>query len=190
MWKEEQIEEYLKENLSENRYKHSLSVRDTASLLAIKYGEDEFKARLAGLVHDCAKNMEPKEMMEIIYKSGYNVDVVCKNNPELLHGLAGAIRAKELMGIYDEDILNSVTYHTTGRKGMSLLEKIIYIADYVEPLRSFPGVDKLRETVSKDLDEGLLLSFNNTINYVISLGQLLHMDTIEARNYLIINKCR
>jgi len=190
MWKEEQIEEYLRNNLSENRYKHSLSVRDTAVGLAIKYGEDEVKARIAGLVHDCAKNMKYNKMVEMIEENGYNIDMVCKNSPELLHGLAGAIIAKKLMAIDDEDILNSITYHTTGRKQMSLLEKIIYIADYIEPLRKFPGVDSLRETVFKDLDEGLLLSFNNTINYVISLGQLLHMDTIEARNYIIIKKCR
>jgi len=190
MWNEKQIEEYLKNNLKESRYKHSLSVRDTAVELAKKYGEDEFKARLAGLTHDCAKNMNHKEIIAIIEKNGYNIDMVSRNNPELLHGLAGSIIAKNVMGIEDEDILNSIAYHTTGRKEMSLLEKIIYIADYVEPLRNFPGVDKLRETVYRDLDEGILLSFNNTITYVISLGQLLHRDTIDARNYIIIEKCR
>ena len=190
MWNEEQIEEYLKNNLSESRYNHSLSVRDTAVMLARKHGEDELKARIAGLVHDCAKNKNNKEIVEMVEENGYNIDMVCKNSPDLLHGLAGAIIAKNLMGIQDEDVLNSIAYHTTGRKEMSLLEKIIYIADYIEPLRKFPGVDNLRETVQKDLEEGILLSFNNTINYVISLGQLLHMDTIEARNYLIIKKCR
>ena len=190
MWDEKQMEEYLNSNLKESRYKHSLSVRGTAVELAQKYGEDEFKARLAGLVHDCAKNMNHEEIMAIVEENGYNIDMVSRNNPELLHGLAGAIIAKNVMGIEDEDILNSIAYHTTGRKSMSLLEKIIYIADYVEPLRNFPGVDKLRETVYRDLDEGLLLAFNNTIAYVMSLGQLLHSDTIDARNYIIIEKCR
>ena len=106
----------------------------------------------------------------------------------LMHGLAGSIIAKHIMGIEDEDVLNSISYHTTGRKNMTILEKIIYIADYIEPMRNFPGVDELRKIAYSNLDEALLLSFDNTIKYVITKGQLLHLDTIEARNYILYNR--
>jgi predicted HD superfamily hydrolase involved in NAD metabolism len=188
MWSESQIIEYLKNNLNPQRYEHSLRVRDTSIALAQHYKADVNKARLAGLTHDCAKNMEDAEIGNIIVKFGYNIEGIYKKTPNLMHGLAGAILSEKVMGIEDKDILNSISYHTTGRNNMSVLEKIIYIADYIEPMRNFPGVDELRKLASGDLDDALLLSFDNTIKYVITKGQLLHMDTIEARNYILITK--
>ncbi|MDP4143881.1 MAG: bis(5'-nucleosyl)-tetraphosphatase (symmetrical) YqeK [Bacillota bacterium] len=188
MWDEKQMEEYLKRNLKESRYLHSLSVRDTAEYLAQKYDSDINKARIAGLVHDCAKNMSDKELIRICKKEGYSIDEICESSPQLLHGYVGSIIAHDKMGINDEDILNAIAYHTTGRKHMSLLEKIIYIADYIEPFRIFPGVQLLRETTERNLEEALLLSFDNTIKFVISKGGLIHKDTIEARNFVISQK--
>ena len=190
MWNEPLIENYLRTHLNVQRYEHSLRVRDTAVKMAEFYKADREKARLAGLVHDCAKDMSDSELKELVSNHGYQIDEVCKYSSAIMHGLGGSIIAKEVMGIEDEDILNAVTYHTTGRKGMSILEKIIYLADYIEPMRNFPMVEKLRELSYKSLDDALLLSFNNTINYVISRGQLLHYDTIAARNYLLIEKMR
>lgn len=190
MWNEPLIENYLRTHLNVQRYEHSLRVRDTSVKMAEFYKADREKARLAGLVHDCAKDMSDSELKELVSKHGYQIDEVCKYSSAIMHGLGGSIIAKEVMGIEDEDILNAVTYHTTGRKGMSMLEKIIYLADYIEPMRNFPMVEKLRELSYKSLDDALLLSFNNTINYVISRGQLLHYDTIAARNYLLIEKMR
>jgi len=190
MWSEPLIEDYLKTHLNVQRYEHSLRVRDTSVKMAEFYSADREKARLAGLVHDCAKDMSASQLKELVSKHGYTIDEVCKYSSAIMHGLGGAIIAKEVMGIEDEDVLNAVTYHTTGRKGMSILEKIIYLADYIEPMRNFPMVEKLRDLSYKSLDEALLLSFNNTINYVIARGQLLHYDTIAARNYLLIEKMR
>jgi predicted HD superfamily hydrolase involved in NAD metabolism len=185
MWNELMMEGYLKKNLNSHRYEHSLSVRDTAVELSTYLKEDTEKAKIAGLIHDCAKNMEDKEIINIIRKSGYNVDEVEENNPNIMHGLAGSIIAKDIMGVYDQDILNSIAFHTTGRKNMSSLEKIIYIADYIEPKRNFPGVESLRELTYINLDEALLMSFDNTLRYVIERKQLIHYKTIEARNYLM-----
>lgn len=185
MWSEQQIKDYLKENLKPKRYEHSLGVRDTAVKLAKIYNCDIEKANKAGLVHDCAKNMTDAELIDIAKKSGLVIDEVCEESPQLLHGPVGALIAKEKMGIEDKDILNAIAYHTTGRKHMSLLEKIVYIADYIEPLRNFPGVDELREKAFINLDEALLKSFNNTIKFIIDRGQLLHLNTIEGRNYLV-----
>ncbi|KOF56731.1 MULTISPECIES: bis(5'-nucleosyl)-tetraphosphatase (symmetrical) YqeK [Clostridium] len=188
MWTENEIIEYLKKNLKESRFKHSLSVRDTAVKLAEKYNCDVKKASIAGLAHDCAKNIEDKEIINICSEAGYILNEVELKNPSIAHGLAGSIIAKDKMGINDEEILNSIRFHTTGKKNMTLLEKIIYIADYVEPLRDFPGVDELRKAVNDNLDEAMLLSFDQTIKYVIKREMLIHLDTVEARNYMIYNK--
>lgn len=189
MWSENEIIDYLRKNLKLTRYEHSLSVRDTAVKLAKKYGADVEKARIAGLAHDCAKNMSDEDLLNMALSHGINVDSVCKENPKLLHGFIGSIVAKEKFGIQDQEILNSIAYHTTGKKDMDLLQKIIYIADYVEPLRNFPGVDELRMEVTHDLNKAVLMAFNNTIKCVIERGQLLHVNTIEGRNYILcINK--
>lgn len=185
MWSEQMMEDYLKKHLKNERYEHSIRVRNTAIELADFFKEDNDKAKIAGLIHDCSKNMEDEEIINIIEKNGYTIDEIERKSPNIMHGLAGAIIAKEIMGVYDQDIFNAIAYHTTGRKNMSVLEKIIYIADYIEPMRNFPGVENLRELTYKNLDEALLMSFDNTIKYVIERKQLIHYKTIEARNYLM-----
>ncbi len=185
MWNEEQIIEYLREKLKKSRFDHSLSVRDTAVKMAKIYNADVEKARMAGLVHDCAKYMSNEEILNIADQNNVCIDEITRANPQLLHGSIAAIIAKNIMGIYDEEVLNAIKYHTTGKKNMNLLEKIIYISDYIEPLRDFPGVDKLREKALVDLNAAMLDAFNNTIEVVIARNQLLHIDTIEGRNYLI-----
>lgn len=187
MWSEEQIIEYIKSNLNNQRFQHSLRVQNTAVELAHYYKTDIEKTSLAGLVHDCAKNMEISKMLYIIEKNGYNIDIKFKNNSNIMHGLAGAIVAETVMGIADREVLDAVAYHTTGKANMTMLQKIIYLADYIEPMRNFPGVEELRQLAYKDLDKALLLSFNNTIKYVIDKNEFIHSDTIEARNYLMYN---
>lgn len=189
MWDEEKILNYLKSNLKESRFNHSIGVMETAKKLALKYDKTlEKKAEIAGLVHDCAKNLNDEKLKKITREEGYIIDEVSKNQPQLLHGLVGSIIANKIMFIEDNDILNAIKYHTTGKKNMTILEKIIYIADYIEPLRNFPGVFELRKLAFENLDKAILKSFDNTINFVISKGQLLHMDTISARNFLIFNE--
>lgn len=186
MISEGEMETYLRQNLTDKRFVHSLGVRDTAVKLAELYGGNTEKARIAGLVHDCAKNMDSSDMISIIKGEGLLIDEISMKNTELLHGLAGSIIARKKFGICDEEILSSIIYHTTGKEDMSLLEKIIYLSDYIEPSREFEGVQTLRELAFKDLDSALLKSFDNTIRYVILKGQLLHYNTIAARNYIIM----
>ncbi|MGE5629093.1 MAG: bis(5'-nucleosyl)-tetraphosphatase (symmetrical) YqeK [Solirubrobacterales bacterium] len=190
MWSEGKIIEYLRTNLKPKRFEHSLSVRDTAVKLAKHYNFDVEKASLAGLVHDCAKDKSADELLEIAAKTGFDIGEVCMDSPKLLHGYAGAVIAKELMGIEDKDVLNAVHYHTTGRKSMSWLEKAIYIADYVEPIREFPGVDEMRKMVYEDLDKTMIFAYDLTIKYVIDKGQMLHPDSIQGRNHLILESRR
>ena len=185
MWTEEAIIDYLHINLREKRLAHSISVSETAVSLAEKYGEDIEKARIAGLVHDLAKDMKDEDLIKLALEHEIVIDEVCLSSPTILHGLVGSIIAREVMGIVDEDILRAVCYHTTGRKNMSTLEKIIYIADYIEPLRKFQGVEEVRALCNVDLDAAVLLSLESSIIYVIDQKQLLHTDTIDARNCLI-----
>ena len=186
MWSEDKIQEYIKKNLKESRYIHSLGVRDFAIKLAKKYNCDENKARIAGLIHDCAKNLNDGDIISILNEVGIKLSETEVSNPQIKHGLVGAIISKKVFKINDVEILDAVTYHTTGRKNMFLLEKIIYIADYIEPGRNYPGVDILRKQAFIDLDKALLLAFDNTIKFVLEKGELLHIDTISARNDIII----
>lgn len=188
MWNEEQMKVYLREKLSEGRYNHSLGVKDSAESLAKRYGANVSKAKIAGLIHDCAKEMDKKQILDICRKDGCDIDYILEANPALLHGSAGAIIARDVMKVEDKDILNAIKNHTIGRKNMSLLEKVIYLADYIEPSRDFPGVEELRSATCRSLDEALILSFDKTIEVVISRGGLIHKDTIEARNFIICNK--
>ncbi|MBU3181336.1 bis(5'-nucleosyl)-tetraphosphatase (symmetrical) YqeK [Clostridium psychrophilum] len=190
MWNEKEMLDYLIKNLKASRLKHSLSVSKTAVKLAVNYGVDIDKARIAGLVHDCVKNKNDMELIKIAVDHKLELSDVELQNPSILHGLVGSIVAKEVMEIYDEDILNAIHYHTTGRKNMSILEKIIYIADYIEPLRVFDGVEELRRLSMIDLNATIIKSFDNTIKYVISKNGLLHVDTINARNYLLSKSSR
>lgn len=188
MWNEEEMKKYLNKNLTEARYKHSLGVMNTAVKLAEKYSADINKAKIAGLIHDCAKEMHKDKLFELYELESGEADKVLRNSPALLHGAAGAFIAKNTMGVQDKEILNAIKYHTTGRVNMELLEKIIYLADYIEPARNFDGVEKLRTLAFEDLDAALILSFDNTIEVVIKRGGLIHSKTVDARNYIICNR--
>jgi predicted HD superfamily hydrolase involved in NAD metabolism len=187
MVNEDEIKAYLKARVSEKRFNHVLGVSDTAIKMAEKYNCNLEKAKMAALLHDIAKKMTDDELIKLVKEKGHKLNSVEENNPQLLHALAAAVIAREEMKIEDEDILNSVIYHTTGREDMSLLEKIIYIADYIEPSRDFPGVEKIRTAAFENIDKALLMALESSIQYVIKKGELLHIETIKARNYLIIN---
>lgn len=188
MWQEKRIKEYIKVNLTKERYNHSLGVMKTSEELANHYGISADKARIAGLCHDCAKNFSGSDLINKAKANGEVVDSVCYKSPHLLHGVVGAYITKELFKVTDEEILNSIKYHTTGRENMTTLEKIVYIADCIEPNRSYKGVEELRKLAMEDLDKALLKSFDDTIMYVLARGAIVHIDTIKARNYLLMNK--
>lgn len=188
MWQENRIKEYIKVNLTKERYNHSLGVMKTSEALAIHYGIDGYRARIAGLCHDCAKNFSASDLLNKAKANGEVIDSVYIKSPHLLHGVVGAYISKELFRIEDKDILSAIKYHTTGREAMSTLEKIVYIADCIEPSRTYKGVEELRKLAFEDLDEALLKSFDDTISYVLSRAAIIHVDTIKARNYLLINK--
>lgn len=176
----------LKRMLSEKRYQHSLSVCKTAVELSVRYGGDIEKAKIAGLVHDYAKELDKVILLKYVKQFDIMLDDVMKIQMELLHGIVGAEIVSAEFEIYDRDVLNAVRFHTTGRVNMSLLEKIIYLADYIEPTRNFKGVEDLRKVALSDIDKATLMAFDHTIQYVISQRKLLHPDTIHARNSILM----
>ncbi|UPA29829.1 bis(5'-nucleosyl)-tetraphosphatase (symmetrical) YqeK [Terrisporobacter glycolicus] len=181
-----QIEKTLKEMLPERRLKHSLNVSKCAVKLSEIYKCDKEKAEIAGLVHDCAKYFTDEQIEDSIKRFNVELDPLEVNNIALSHSVIGSYVAVDIFNIKDEEIINAIKYHTTGKENMSLLEKIIYIADLIEEDRNFPRVEELRElTYSGKLEEALLLSFNNTIKFVIDNNQLIHPRTIKARNYIL-----
>lgn len=182
------IYDYLKENLQPKRYIHTLGVVSTAKKLAKLNGVDEDKAELSALCHDVAKNLTLEELTNIIKNNNIELTLSEKKTPELWHGIVSEIVAKEKFDIYDEEVLSAMRWHTTGKENMSKLDKIIYIADMIEPSRVYDGVDEIREKVLEDLDEGVLMGMNHTIKYLLTRGALIDLNTVKARNYLIMNK--
>lgn len=181
----EVIYDYLKENLKENRFMHTLGVVSTSKKLANLYNVDEKRAELAGLLHDISKNTSKEEMLEIIERNNIQLTLSEKKTPELWHSIVGPIQAREKFNINDEEILGAIRWHTTGKEDMTSLEKIVYIADMIEPSRTFDGVNEIREEVLKDLNKGVLKGMNHTISFLLSKNGMIDENTIKARNYLL-----
>ena len=178
--------EYIEKNFSEKRKIHTEGVRQTAIKLAEKYGGGDpklaRKAELAALYHDMYRGV-PVDVLNY-YVKHLNLDEKrYKDNANLAHGKIAAVVIQRDFEEKDQDIINAVSYHTTGRPEMSLLEKIIYIADAVEPNRNYPGVQDLRKTLEEDLDRAVLQSLTNTISYVRSEKKFLDEDTVLAKEY-------
>lgn len=176
-------EKEIRDRIGEKRFLHTLRVRDTAIELAKIHGVDQEKAEVAGFLHDCAKIRDHEELIKAAKKSGLLLTKEMQKAPQIIHSYLGALYARDLYGIEDEDILNAITYHTTGRANMSDLEKIIFLADYIEPMRNFDGVEKARQLAKKDLDEAMYFALNNTLNFLVKHDTYIVPTTVTARNY-------
>ena len=177
-----EIKEYIERNFSEKRKVHTEGVRETSIKLAHMYGADKKKAEIAALFHDMYRGV-PEKTMNYYVKSLGLADKYL-DNCNLAHGKVAAIIMQRDFDIEDEDIINAVSYHTTGRAGMSLLEEVIYLADAIEPNRVYPGVEELRRAAKTDLDKACLMSLTNTIDFVRSSGKYLDEETVLAKEYL------
>jgi predicted HD superfamily hydrolase involved in NAD metabolism len=181
----EYYQQLIKGKLSPRRYEHSCAVSAEAVRLAEKYGADAEKARFAGLVHDIEKDASASEQLQIMEKYSIILDDVEKYSRKLWHAITGAAVLANEYGVDDPEIIAAVRYHTTGRAGMSTLEKVIYLADYISADRSYEGVDELREAVDVSLDSGLRAAYDFSINELVIKGAALHLDTVRARNEMI-----
>lgn len=168
--------------MTEKRRIHTYAVAEEAKRLAQRYGEDMDKAEVAALFHDFFRGVTEKALNGYVRQLG--LAPVYLDNANLAHSKIAAFIMERDYHIKDQDIINAVSYHTTGRADMSRLEKIIYLADAIEPNRSYPGIDEIRELACLDLDKACLLSLEHSIDYVNCRGLYLDQDTVKARDYL------
>lgn len=171
----------VKPHLTEARYEHTIRVLETAVELGERFGEDQSKIELAAAFHDYAKYWNKEEMKKIILENDLPEDMLAYQS-ELWHGPVGAVLVRKEYGIEDQDILNAIEWHTTGHANMSKLEKIIFLADYIEPGRNFLGLQEVREAALMDLDEACFLTSRNTIAFLVSRKMLVYPETINAYN--------
>ncbi len=178
--------EILEKRLKPSRFKHTCGVVETAGKMALHHGIDIHKTMVAAALHDYAKNMSPEALLEYAETHQIEVDSVMKVSTELMHGLVGAKMVQFELGIEDQEILDAIAYHTIGRNQMSLMEKIVYLADAIEPGRSeYPGLEALRKIAYKDLDQGILASVTSTLNYVLERGFIIHPNSVALYNELV-----
>lgn len=174
----------LEQELNYKRFIHTLSVAGTATSLAMCYGADLEKAETAGLLHDCAKCLDLRKMQKLCEKAGVEVSPFEFNSGALLHSKAGRALASEKYQITDQEILFAISSHTTGRPGMSLLEKIIFVADYIEPGRfTAPNLPLVRKLAFSDIDECLTKILYDTLVYLNSTGNPVDPMTQKTYNY-------
>jgi len=175
----------MEETLSGKRFQHTLGVAYTAAAMAMKYEVDVKKALIAGLLHDCAKCMSDEKLLKLSEKENIEVTEVERRNPYLLHAKVGAMLATKEYGIDDKEILDAITYHTTGRPGMTDLEKIVFVADYVEPGRDkAPNLAKVRKLAFEDLDETVRKILKDTLKYLEEeKGSDFEIDPMTAKTY-------
>lgn len=173
--------------MGDYRFTHSVNVADEAVALAKIYDCDEELAYTAGILHDVTKEFPKDEQLQIIADGGIILDSVQKNAPKLWHSISGSVYVRDYLGIKNNDIINAVRYHTTGRAGMSLLEKIIYIADFTSAERSYKDVDIMRELSRKTLEDAMLFSCKFTIGNLSSKELAIHPDQLDCYNELVLN---
>ncbi|MCD7743883.1 MAG: bis(5'-nucleosyl)-tetraphosphatase (symmetrical) YqeK [Lachnospiraceae bacterium] len=174
----------LKKELDDARFIHTLGVMYTAASLAMCYGEDLERTSVAGLLHDCAKCIPNPQKLKLCEHYKLPVSDIERKAPHLLHAKLGASIARDKYGVDDSDILNAIRFHTTGRAGMSQMEKIIFVADYIEPGRTkAPNLPQIRKTAFADLDLAVYLTLRDTLIFLEEKKTNLDNQTIVAYNY-------
>ena len=180
----DEILKCLKEDLNPERYEHSLGVAEMARELAERFACDPEKAYVAGLLHDCAKCIPNAKKLKICNQQHIPVSEVEKKSPYLLHARLGAYIAKEKYNVTDPEILSAIEFHTTGKPEMTMLEKIIFIADYIEPMRSkAANLPEIRKLAFQDIDRAVFETMRDTIQYLNEEKTCLDNQTVVAYNY-------
>lgn len=179
-----EIIELIEKQVSSGLFRHVCRVAQTAEKMAVRFETDREKAFLAGILHDYAKERPEEELAAIAEENGL-LDEIYRQVPVLLHAPVGAILVKKELGIIDEEILNAIGSHTLGRPSMGRLEKIIYLADMIEPGRDYPGVESLRNLCQSDLDQAMLAALDSSLGYCLQHKRIIHPQTINTRNYFL-----
>lgn len=187
----EEMRDLLEESIAGKRFKHSVAVYETALAMAKSHKlskELTEKIAVSALLHDCGREVPTKESAAKAQELGVAITEIEIQQPILLHAKLGVYFAKTKYGVVDEEILDGISFHTTGKANMSVLAMVVFLADMIEPARDFPGVEELRKLAHKDLEAAMLQAYCNTIKYLIKEGQLIHPDCIEGYNQLMLKK--
>lgn len=179
----EKLKKEVEKQLSTQRFQHTLRVTKVAQELAERFGIDQKEVTLAALLHDYAKDLEASSLQSYIESYGLAKELL-NYNFELWHGPVGAELVREKLSLTNERILNAIRYHTTGRAGMDQVSLAVFVADYIEPARSFPGVDLVRKQAEEDLELAARQALKNTISFLLSKDVSIHPDTFLAYNDL------
>lgn len=188
MMDKKQMQSKLEGALKKKRFKHSLGVCAEAVRMAELFGADPKKAYIAGLLHDCAKCLDRDEEKEVCRKYSFEPDEMTKICHPVLHAPLGAVVARYEYDVKDEEILDAIRYHTTARANMTLMDKILYVADMTEPNREYDGVDDLRKLSKKDIDAAYKEAVYQTLMFNLKKGSIIHPDTLNAWNEICKNK--
>ena len=176
----------IKKRLSQYRFIHSINVADEAKRLALKYGADAEKAYTAGLAHDIMKDTPKEKQLELFEKYGVKLTDVELASPKTWHAMSGELFLRNELGFTDSEILSAVRYHTTAKANMSLLEKVLYIADYTSAERDYEDVDVMRKKADSSLEEAMLYGLQFTIDEMVREGRPVHPDSLYAYNEVAI----
>lgn len=176
-------EQEIKQRIGEKRFLHTKRVTEEAVKLARRWNVNEEQAKLAGFYHDCMKIRDPKKLFQACDTLNLEITPEMKDSPQIIHSYLGALAAEKYYGVEDEEVLHAIAVHTTGEEDMSDLDKVIFLADYIEPGRDFPGVDKARKLAYESLDEGVLFALEHTLSFLLEDGALIALTTVKARNF-------
>lgn len=187
MNKIKEYKELLEKRLNKGRYYHSLCVADEAKRLAEKYGGNEEKCYLAGLLHDITKNSTPEEHLEIFKSNNISLSQIEMSAEKLWHAVSGALYIESNLGIEDNEILDAVRYHTTAKADMSLTAKILYLADFTSKDRNYPDVNIIRNLVDKSLEEAFIYALKYSIIDLTERSKAIHPDTVDAFNEAVLS---
>ena len=182
------IYSYLKKNISEERFKHSCQVSKVAENIARHYGISTDKAKLLGLIHDCAKDYSIIELRSLIKKYDIKMSEIEKNIPGLWHAYVGTELARDIFNIKDQEMLDAIRFHSTASRKLGLLGKIIYVSDKIEPDRKTEKMDQARKLVWQDIDLAMLELLNQGIKSLIYRNLIIHPETLHTRNNIIYEK--
>ena len=178
--------EIIKPLLSEKRYYHSLCVCDTAVELAKKFGANEDKAAIAGILHDIMKDTPADEQLKMMTRYDIVLSNVERNAQKLWHAMLAPAYLENELGISDREILDAIRYHTTGRENMTILERVLFIADFISADRDYPGVENMRQAANVSLEQAMVEGITFSIKDLAQRYKPIHPDTIAAYNQVVL----
>lgn len=179
------LKKYLEDNLTPEKFDHSYRVAEYACRLARLHGADEAQVYLASLLHDITKCWGKNRQLEYLQKKRYKLLPEDRQAPQIYHQITGALFAYDKFFVKNKEILQAIKCHTTGKERMTLIDKILFLADSIEPARSYEGVDYMRQVAEQDLNRAVLMNFDRSITYIIEKGFFLHPQTVAARNWML-----